>query len=77
MFSFVGSIAGAIEGVSNVLDNVTSWLRQRERDKLVRKADDADEMEEMLERHDAARDARARAKYDKLQPNDPANRDRW
>lgn len=75
MLNLVSSVAGAIEGVTDWLDGLTTWLRRKERDELVRKAETADDKQAILNRHAAARRARARAKHDRVLGNDPANRD--
>lgn len=78
MLSLISSLAGALEGVTDIVDNISTWLRQKERDQLVRKAETADDKQAILERHSRARRARAASKYDRVRGDlnqDPANRD--
>jgi len=76
MFGIVGKIAGAIEGVSDLANKLADWLRQRGRDQLVRKAENADDKQRIIERHNKTRAARARARLNGMLADDPANRDR-
>lgn len=69
----VSSFAGAIEAVADFADGVADWLRRKERDKLVRKAESADEKQAILDRFKRARAARAR--NGGVPEESPANRD--